>query len=94
MLRVVEAINRLAPHLTSWLEGRQGRLLAADTPPPGSLPRDAFLSAKLAPKLNQQLKDVLSICGGELMCLLPCLADVTPCSLQPALGSGCHLHVL
>lgn len=32
----------------------------------GCVPHDQFLSAKLAPKLSQQLKDVLSICGGTL----------------------------
>jgi E3 ubiquitin-protein ligase TRIP12 len=66
VLRVAEAVNRLAPHLSSWLEGLAGRVVRADAPPPGHLPRDAFLSAKLAPKLGQQLKDVLSICGGAL----------------------------
>ncbi|KAL4436702.1 hypothetical protein ABPG75_003841 [Micractinium tetrahymenae] len=66
VLRVAEAVNRLAPHLGAWLEGRAGRARRSGAPPPGHLPRDAFLSSKLAPKLNQQLKDVLSICGGAL----------------------------
>lgn len=65
VLRVVEGVNRLAPHLSAWLEGHAGRVRAADAPPPGHLARDAFLSSKLAPKLGQQLKDVLAICGGE-----------------------------
>lgn len=65
VLRITEALNRLSPHLAAWLEGRSGRVHAAGSPPLGCLPRDAFLSSKLGPKLNQQLKDVLSICGGE-----------------------------
>lgn len=65
MLRITEVLNRLSHHLTAWLEGRAGRVRAAGAPPLGCLPRDAFLSSKLGPKLNQQLKDVLSICGGE-----------------------------
>lgn len=82
VLRALEALNRLAPHLSAWLDGRAGRLRggasatagraagaaagagAGEVAPWGHLPRDAFLSPKLAPKLNQQLKDVLSICGG------------------------------
>lgn len=66
VLRVADSVNRLSPHLAAWLEGRAGRVRGRGVPPPGHLPRDAFLSAKLAPKLNQQLKDVLSICGGAL----------------------------
>jgi E3 ubiquitin-protein ligase TRIP12 len=64
VLRLAERLNRLAPHLAAWQAGRRGKLLPAGLPPPGHLPRDAFLSAKLSPKLSQQLKDVLSICGG------------------------------
>ncbi|KAL4435190.1 hypothetical protein ABPG77_001872 [Micractinium sp. CCAP 211/92] len=66
VLRITEAVNRLAPHLRAWLEGRAGRARSSGSAPPGHLPRDAFLSSKLAPKLNQQLKDVLSICGGAV----------------------------
>ena len=57
---------RLTPHLQSYLDGRQGTARPAAAPAPGNVPRDVFVSAKLAPKLGQQLKDVISICGGSL----------------------------
>jgi E3 ubiquitin-protein ligase TRIP12 len=66
VLRVVEAVNRLAPQLVAALAGRAGAARDASAPPPGHVPRDAFVSGRLGPKLAAQLKDVLSICGGAL----------------------------
>eukprot|EP00887_Chlorella_sp_A99_P008099 scaffold12.g8099.t1 len=66
VLRSLEALNRLAPHLWAWLEARGGAARPPGAPLPGYLNRDAFVSSKLATKLGQQLKDVLSICGGAL----------------------------
>ena len=65
-LRSLEALNRLAPQLWAWLEGRAGAARPTSAPLPGHVRRDAFVSAKLGTKLGQQLKDVLAICGGAL----------------------------
>lgn len=63
----IEALNRLTPHLLAALDGRRGRPRSASASgPPGHVPREAFISGRLGPKLSQQLKDVISICGGAL----------------------------
>lgn len=66
VLRVLEAINRLAPRLVSVLESEQGRTLPADQPLLGRVPHEVFARGKLGPKLAQQLKDAISICSGSL----------------------------
>ncbi|KAJ9527361.1 hypothetical protein QJQ45_025630 [Haematococcus lacustris] len=47
--------------------------LAAEAPVFGRVLREDFVSSKLASKLSQQLKDVLSICGGGLPAWCPLL---------------------
>jgi len=68
LLCIIEALNRLTPHLLSSLDGRLGSVRSSSTatPPPGHISRDAFISSRLGPKLSQQMKDVVSICGNTL----------------------------
>lgn len=66
VLTLLESVNRLAQHLNSALEGRQGRTVPFSGLAPGHVPREVFISGRLGPKLAQQLKDVISICGGSL----------------------------
>lgn len=68
LMKILEALNRHTPRLWTSLE------LSASSPQRapshedvhGHVPREDFLSSKLGAKLAQQLKDVLSICGGGL----------------------------
>ncbi|KAK9826455.1 hypothetical protein WJX81_000175 [Elliptochloris bilobata] len=64
LLKLLEALRRLAPHLAAHEAGAQGRLLRSSNAV--VIGREEFVSAKLAPKLAQQLKDVLAICGASL----------------------------
>ena len=52
-----EAARRLAPHLAAHEAGAQGRLLRSSSAV--AIGREEFVSAKLAPKLAQQLKVTL-----------------------------------
>ncbi|KAL3152604.1 hypothetical protein ABBQ32_001622 [Trebouxia sp. C0010 RCD-2024] len=67
VLKILECINRCGTHLASYEEGLKGR---TDTSKKlvkhNQVAREAFTSNKLAPKLAQQLKDVLAICGNTL----------------------------
>ena len=66
VLTLLEAVNRLAQHLHAALEGCQGKTVPSSALSPGHVPREVFTSGRLGPKLAQQLKDVISICGGSL----------------------------
>jgi E3 ubiquitin-protein ligase TRIP12 len=66
VLNLLESVNRLAQHLSAALEGRQGKTSPSSALVPGHVPREVFISGRLGPKLAQQLKDVISICGGSL----------------------------
>lgn len=67
VLHTLETINRMAPRLLTVLETRRGHSSNdKDVLSPGHIPREAFVSSRLVPKLSQQLKDVISICGGVL----------------------------
>ena len=66
ILSLLEAINRLANHLHVALEGRKGKIISPSAVSPGHVSRETFINGRLAPKLAQQLKDVVSICGGSL----------------------------
>jgi len=66
VLTVLESLNRLTQHLNSALDSRHGRTVPFSAVAPGHVPREVFISGRLGPKLAQQLKDVISICGGSL----------------------------
>ncbi|KAK9803385.1 hypothetical protein WJX72_003423 [[Myrmecia] bisecta] len=66
LLKLLEGINRLGPDLATYDESQAGRVGKADALQHAPLPREEFISAKLASKLAQQLKDVLAICGAGL----------------------------
>lgn len=66
VLSQLEMLNRLAQHLHAALEAHKGRTVPTTALAPGHVPREAFVSGRLGPKLSQQLKDVISICGGAL----------------------------
>jgi E3 ubiquitin-protein ligase TRIP12 len=66
VLTLLESVNRLVQHLNSALEGRQGKTIPSTALVPGHVAREVFISGRLGPKLAQQLKDVISICGGSL----------------------------
>jgi E3 ubiquitin-protein ligase TRIP12 len=65
LLQLLEAVNRLGPRLASSMR-QSSASAAAGGLAHGRVPRDDFTSSKLGSKLSQQLKDVLSICGGTL----------------------------
>jgi len=65
VLRLLDSLNRHRLRLLSQIEPAAGKA-ASPGMPLGYIPRDAFISRNLSPKLRQQLQDVLSICGGSL----------------------------
>ncbi|KAL0044182.1 hypothetical protein WJX82_003026 [Trebouxia sp. C0006] len=67
VLKLLECINRCGAHLGSYEEGLKGRTdNSKKLVKHNQVGREEFTSNKLAPKLAQQLKDVLAICGGTL----------------------------
>lgn len=77
LLQLLEAISRLGPRAAACLEladlsggsssgGGGGLQLALQRLALAGVPREEWVSSKLGSKLGQQLKDVLSICGGGL----------------------------
>ncbi|KAL0023887.1 hypothetical protein WJX79_004926 [Trebouxia sp. C0005] len=67
VLKLLECMNRCGAHLASYEEGLKGRTdNSKKLVKHNQVGREEFTSNKLAPKLAQQLKDVLAICGGTL----------------------------
>ena len=66
VLSLLEALNRLALHLKAALQSHHGTPLPPSALHPGHASREVFVNGRLGTKLSQQLKDVLSICGGAL----------------------------
>eukprot|EP00798_Chlamydomonas_sp_ICE-L_P007521 gene7521-668_t len=68
VLQMLEKLNRLGPRLSAAFAADSDGLPsnASTLLLHGHIPRECFLSSKLSPKLSQQLKDVLAICGSCL----------------------------
>ncbi|GLI65665.1 hypothetical protein VaNZ11_009269, partial [Volvox africanus] len=81
LLALLEAVNRLGPRACAELDAVGAGGPEEDSAGPleavRHVPRDEFVSAKLSSKLGQQLKDVLSICGGGMPSW--CAALAAPC---------------
>lgn len=75
LLQLLEAINRLGGRIAMTAQPAASVQAAGATckarqvegdDVPGRMPREEFVNQKLGSKLGQQLKDVLSICGGSM----------------------------
>lgn len=67
VLKLLECLNRCGAHLASYEDGLKGRTdNSKKLVKHNQVVREEFTSNKLAPKLAQQLKDVLAICGNTL----------------------------
>jgi E3 ubiquitin-protein ligase TRIP12 len=74
LLQLLEALNRLGPRLAASLALQEpasqpqqpAQQQQQQQQPHGRVAREDLVSSKLGSKLAQQLKDVLSICGGTL----------------------------
>ncbi|KXZ47851.1 hypothetical protein GPECTOR_32g463 [Gonium pectorale] len=70
LMALLEAVNRLGPRACAELQAAgiasDGEQAAGPLESVRHVPRDEYVSAKLSSKLGQQLKDVLSICGGGM----------------------------